>query len=125
LVDEEKAMSDCKFKQTWNMEYAEKIKASRLRRGIIKVEAQKATPEPIEGIDFVVSRTGNGDVQIIEYLTAADEPSGRVYRSPRLQKSAAARLVVNVSSSLTGDPRQYREKATTAHDIVLNQPRLG
>src|SRR5207237_10189923 len=62
------------FTQMWNREYAEKIKQSRLRRGIIKVEAQRTTPEPIEGIDFVVSRTGNGNVQTIEYLTAADEP---------------------------------------------------
>jgi hypothetical protein len=43
LTNDERKMSDSKFAKTWDMESAEKIKASRLRRGLI--ESDVATPK--------------------------------------------------------------------------------
>ncbi len=70
LVGEEETMADSEFAEIWDAESAEKFKASRIRRGVISESAPKAVSEPVEGVDFVVTRDFNGDVLTIDYLTA-------------------------------------------------------
>ena len=77
LVGDEMTMSDSQFKSMWDIESAEKLKASRIRRGLLTEEESKSerlVPEPVERTDFTVERDANGEVLDIEYLTAADEP---------------------------------------------------
>ena len=76
LIPDEKTMSDSAFAEIVDGESATRLKASRIRRGLLKAEdrSERLVPEPVEGVDFTVTRDLNGDVFSLDYLTAADDP---------------------------------------------------
>jgi hypothetical protein len=74
LVDEERTISDGKFTRLWDIASAEKLRASRLGRGVVPEPPEpRAFPQPVEGVDFTVTRDLNGNVLGIRYLTSAEE----------------------------------------------------